>query len=116
MNDKIVEQLRKQFPNGHPDFLPLCLDEIDLHSRKNADYAKGGDPLGNFRRVSFALGQWGMDVPPHMVAWIYMMKQVDCVGNMFGQGYEGGVEGVSDRLRDISVYAKLAEILYKERN
>lgn len=100
--------------HGHPDFYKLTKDEEKLHSAKNKDYTQGGDPLGNFKRVSAALENWGIDCPSYVVAFIYMMKQVDAVGNMFGQGYEGDVEGVEDRLRDVSVYAKLATILYKE--
>ncbi len=109
-------QLKVHFPNGHPDFIPLCLEEIELHSQKNADYAggEGNDPLGNFNRVSDMLCEWGFDIPSWGVAWIYLMKQVDCVGNMIGQGYNGEVEGITKRLQDISVYAKLIQILYDE--
>ena len=109
-----VEELRQKFPNGHPKFVSLCLDEMELHSQKNADYAQGGDPLGNFNRVSLVLLEWGQDIPPYLVAFIYMMKQVDAVGNMLGQGYEGRTEGIKSRLQDISVYAKLIGILYEE--
>lgn len=101
------------FSHGHPDFIPLCLEEMELHSQKNADYARGGDPLGNFKRVSEVLSLWGLNVPPYMVALIYMMKQVDAIGNMLGQYYEGEVEGIKSRLLDISVYAKLIGILYE---
>lgn len=106
--------LRDRYPNGHPKFVALCLEEMKLHSEKNADYAKGGDPLGNFNRVSAAWKQWGVDKPPHVVAFEYLMKQLDAVGNMLGQEYEGQVEGVKGRLQDISVYAKLVQILYAE--
>lgn len=95
-------------------FNHLCQIEIELHDKKNEDYAHGGDPLGNFKRVAQALKEWGISLPPYAVAWVYLMKQVDCVGNMIGQDYEGGVEGMSERLRDISVYAKLVDILYQE--
>lgn len=108
------EMIRAKYPNGHPDFIPLCFEEMALHSEKNADYACGGDPLGNFVRVSSMLEDWGLYIPPYMVAFIYMMKQVDAIGNMLGRGYEGQVEGVVGRLQDISVYAKLIAILYEE--
>ena len=107
-------ELRLLFPHGHPDFLPKFLAMIKLHSDKNHDYAKGGNPLGNFNRVSDMLKQWGIDLPPYAVAMVYMLKQVDCVGNMIGQNYEGSVEGIDGRLQDISVYATLISILYKE--
>lgn len=111
----IEKTLREDFPHGHPDFIPITLDEVKLHSAKNKDYTGGNsDPLGNFRRVSEALKLWGYRLKPYDVAWIYMMKQVDAVGRMFAQEYEGEIEGIDDKLQDISVYAKLARILYKE--
>ena len=112
---QILTNLRVHYPYGHPEFIPLCLEEMELHSQKNADYARGGDSLGNFKRVSKTLSLWGIDCPPYVVALIYMMKQVDAVGWMLGQNYEGQVEGIKSRLQDISVYAKLIGILYKER-
>lgn len=60
------------------------------------------------------LAEWGVDLPPCSVAFVYMLKQVDAVGQMLGRGYEGEVEGVSKRLQDVSVYAKLAQILFED--
>lgn len=110
-----LERLQDKYPNGHPKFIPLCLEEMELHSKKNADYARGGNPLGNFVRVSEMLRRWGYWIHPHDVALIYMLKQVDAVGNMLGNDYEGRVEGIKSRLQDISVYAKLITILYEEK-
>lgn len=95
-------------------FNKLCQEEIELHDRKNNDYARGGDPLGNFKRVSRMLKEWGITLPPYAVAWVYLMKQIDAAGNMIGQDYNGEVEGIKGRLQDISVYAKLALILYED--
>jgi len=50
--EEIEKQLKEMYPNGHPRFIKLALDCMELHSQKNSDYAKGGDPLGNFDRVS----------------------------------------------------------------
>lgn len=102
------------FPHGHPAFIPMCIEEMELHSQKNADYARNGDPLGNFYRVSDTLRSYSIDLSPAQVAFVYMMKQVDAVGRMLGQEYEGEVEGTKGRLQDISVYAKLVTILRKE--
>lgn len=104
----------KEF-HGHPDFLKLTEDELQLHSEKNRDYARGGSPLGNFERVSDMLERWGYNIPPRDVAFIFMMKQLDAVGNMLGQNYEGQTESMNSRLMDISVYAKLMIILGKEK-
>ena len=110
----VYNKLRAEYPNGHPSFIGLCLEEMKLHSAKNADYAKGGDPLGNFHRVSEVLNHAGLKVSPAMVAFIYMMKQMDAAGRMLCSGYEGQVEGLADRLMDIGVYAKLIQILRRE--
>jgi hypothetical protein len=115
MNIKTIEaELRKLYPSGHPDFIPMCLEEIKLHSEKNADYAKYGNPLGNFKRVSGMLWLCGMpETPPEVVALIYMLKQIDAVMNMLIKDYEGEIEGIDAKLKDIAVYAKLISILRK---
>lgn len=101
---------------GHPDFIDMTLDELKLHSEKNKDYAQGGDPLGNFKRVAKILGQYpNLDLSkPEVVAIVYMMKQLDAALWMLSQDYEGKVENVDTRLCDVHVYAKLARILHKE--
>ena len=48
----------KQKLHGHPRFYEIIEALKDLHSRKNHDYASGGDPLGNFRRVATILAQY----------------------------------------------------------
>jgi hypothetical protein len=39
MIDKIVENARRLFPHGHPDYITKTIDEMKLHSDKNHDYA-----------------------------------------------------------------------------
>ena len=107
--------MRKRGFQGHPKYLELTEQELILHSLKNHDYARGGDPLGNFKRVSDTLTAWGYDMPPRDVAFMFLMKQLDAVGNMLGQGYEGKTEGINGRLMDIAVYAKLMIILGEEK-
>ena len=106
--------MKKKDFHGHPDYLKLTEDELKLHSAKNRDYATGGDPLGNFKRVSDMLTKWGYSITPRDTAFIFLMKQLDAVGNMLGQEYEGQTESIDGRLMDISVYAKLMIILGKE--
>jgi len=100
--------------HGHPDFYKMTEQEIELHSAKNKDYAQGGDPLGNFKRVSAVLKTWGFNIPPELVCLIYGLKQLDAAFWMLSQGYEGEVENFDTRLTDVHVYAKLARILHKE--
>lgn len=99
---------------GHPKFKELTEEEIKLHDEKNADYAGGGNPLGNFYRVSAILKVWGYDISPTLVALIYALKQQDAYMWMLSQGYEGKVESIDVRLRDDHVYKKLARILHGE--
>lgn len=113
MKIELEKKLQACFPHGHPDFIPMTIDEMRLHSEKNYDYAREGDPLGNFYRVADALNSMGMTITPTEVCVVYMMKQLDAAIQMITGGYEGNVENADTRLRDVHVYAKLARILYK---
>lgn len=99
---------------GHPMFEQLTKEEVELHEAKNKDYAQGGDPLGNFHRVSAILKVWGFDIPPSLVAIIYALKQQDAAMWMISQGYEGEIENVDTRFRDDHVYKKIIRILRRE--
>ena len=116
MKMKLVEQLRELFPNGHPKFTDMTIDELKLHSDKNYDYAFGGDPLGNFNRVALILSQYpNLDIcKPEIVALVYMLKQLDAVLWMMAKGHKGQVEGIDKRLEDVHVYAKIARIILGE--
>jgi hypothetical protein len=106
----LMEELRKEFPHGHPEFLPMLLAKAKLHSDKNHDYAKGGNPLGNFERVSTILSLYpGLNLgSPVVVMLIYALKQVDAVLWGFCQKIDQKVEGPIERLGDILVYAGIA--------
>ena len=114
----IEQQLRSLFHSGHKSFISKSLEEIALNSLKNGDYAGAGDPLGNFKRVAEMLRNcYPLETPwrPSLIALIYMLKQVDavmlalCSGNV-----DLKAESLQDKLRDISVYAKLINILLAE--
>jgi hypothetical protein len=95
----------------------MTLDEQKLHSEKNSDYAKGGNPLGNFTRVAAILSNYPklkLDSPT-VIAIVYAMKQLDAALWMLNEGYEGKVENIDTRLQDVHVYMKLARILEMER-
>jgi hypothetical protein len=102
--------------HGHPDFYRLCEEEMDLHSRKNWDYSAGGDPLGNFNRVSAILVMYPRLKlsDPAVVAITYMLKQLDSSLWMLSNGHEAKVEGQKERWQDISVYSKIISILISE--
>jgi len=103
--------LRSEFPHGHPRFSELVVEIAKLHSDKNHDYARGGDPLGNFKRCAEALG-----MPPARYAWMLVWKQIDAVNHAMLCGDANIVESVRDKLRDIAVYSLLIMIMLEEEN
>ena len=109
--------MRKREFHGHPDYLKITDDELELHSAKNRDYARGGDPLGNFKRVADFFSTYpNLDLSnPVIVCIAYAMKQLDAALWMLSQDFEGEVENVDSRLRDVHVYMKIARILHKEK-
>ena len=96
----------------------LTQRELELYRAKNKDYTQGGDLFGNFKRVSVIM----MLYPklklsdPRVVAMVYLMKQLDAALWMLSEGYEGEIEGINDRLMDISVYAKILILLNEDNN
>jgi hypothetical protein len=114
--NRIMSEIRELWSGGHPDFLGITFDELKLHSEKNTDYSKGGDALGNFHRVAKILSNYpNLKVnDPTVISLIYALKQLDAALWMINQGYEGSVENVETRLRDVHIYMKIARILHKE--
>ncbi len=113
---EIISKLREAFPYGHPDFTDMTVEELALHSSKNHDYARGGNPLGNFNRVGSILELYpGLSLgSPVVVAIVYALKQLDAALWMLCQKFEGDVENIETRLADVHVYMKLARILHRE--
>jgi len=106
--------MKKQ--KGHPLFYELTKEEVELHDAKNADYRSVRDPLANFKRVASIMALYPDMVwaTPESVAVVYMFKQLDSYLSLTERGLEGGVENISTRLRDVSIYAKLIRILHEE--
>lgn len=115
LKDNIEADLKSLYPHGHPEFIPMTLDECRLHSEKNHDYARGGDPLGNFQRRAKIAQLYKIDLSnPAQVAIWDAFKQIDAALWMLSQGYEGEVEDVDKRLQDAHVYFKLARLLRRD--
>lgn len=112
----IKKALHEIYPHGHQDYITNALDKIKLHSEKNRDYALGGDPFGNFIRVSSFFAQYpGLSLSdPAIVALIYMFKQVDAVLWALSQGHDQE-ESVDARWPDVVVYAGIIEIMLTRR-
>lgn len=103
--------------HGHPRFYELLDELADLHSRKNHDYAAGGNPLGNFQRRGDLYSRYpGLNLSdPVVVALVDMQKQLDAALWFCSNGHTAGVEGKIDRLRDVACYAILAMIMEEEK-
>lgn len=117
-NKTLKDTMMDLFPNGHPEFVPALLAQMQLHNDKNFDYARGGNPLGNFVRVANILKQWPefpFDTPAG-VAFIYALKQLDAEAWTMCQGGECKVEGLEGRTIDQAVYATLRHCLRVERD
>jgi len=102
---------------GHPLFRVLTKEELELHDQKNQDYRSDSDPLANFKRVATIMALYpGMNwATPVGVTIIYALKQQDACLSLLERSYEGGVETVDTRARDVSVYWKILRILHREK-
>lgn len=113
-----IEMIKGMFPHGHRKFYEIMFDLMDLHNKKNHDFASDEDPLSNFDRVGHLTDMydvWGWDVSSSVkVAVIYKLKQFDAFMNLLQQNKKALVEGVPERLKDVAVYSVLEMILYEE--
>jgi len=107
--------LEHQFPDAAPGFIDLSIEEMNLHNRKNHDYAHGGDPLGNFNRVAAIFAMYpGLDLAkPEVVCLVYAMKQVDAILWQESQGHEAKAEGWRGRAQDVGNYIGKLFVLLK---
>lgn len=97
-------------------FYEFLRQNMELHNRKNRDYAFGGHPFGNFHRVASILKLY-----PNFpfatakgVAWIFALKQLDAVFNSWSAGHELLQDSRLERHRDINVYGAIAAIADEE--
>jgi len=114
--EEVIEKFKELFPHGDPMFYEIIISNCQLHNDKNRDYATKENPLGNFKRVAEWAKKYNLITEGHeatKVALLYAMKQWDAVLKLLGSNQIGEVEGVSDRLNDISVYSIIARILYE---
>lgn len=112
------EELRAVHPHGHPSFISKVLKDIELHSKKNHDYAAGGSPLGNFERVAAILSRYpNFPITTSAgIAMVYMLKQLDAVLWNMCQGHKLNVEGLEERLSDITVYSVILRCMLDARD
>lgn len=93
----------------------MAVDELAMHARKNHDYARGGDRMGNFRRCAsfFSMYPNLKLSDPRVFTISLMMKQLDAVLWAMNQGGEQAVESIDDKLRDIHIYTKIVRVINK---
>lgn len=93
---------------GHPRFYELVEEMIDLHNRKNANYAKDSNPLSNFEECE------SFGVPAHIGAMVRMSDKWSRLVQLMGGKKDMVGEPMKDTLRDFAVYC-LLEIILLER-
>ena len=116
--DIIVGGLRMKYPNGHPLFLDLVLEELELHGNKNHDYAKGGNPIGNFYRLADIMKLYpGFPIDtPEGSAVIQMLKQLDAAMWIMAKRIETKVEGLDARFKDVGIFTKLVRCILRDKS
>lgn len=115
--EKEKEEEKEEEKYGHPRFYELLKEFADLYSRKNHDYAVGGDPLGSFKRRAMIYSMYpGLDLSdPTVVALVGTMKQLDAALWLLSNKHDAIVEGVNERLKDVAIYASIGMILEEEK-
>jgi hypothetical protein len=99
--------------NVYDEFRILCEDEAELYERKNKDYAGGGDPFGNFKRIANILSNYkGLRIDHPLTEIAHgILKQLDCVLDTLANNRTLEEESIQRRLRDISVYCKIGTLM-----
>lgn len=94
--------------DSEEDFRVLTEEEIELYEKKKKDYVGGKDPFGNFNRVANILTNYPEINPAHplFVAAFGILKHFDCVLHALEKN-RNLKESLRERLKDISVFAKL---------
>ena len=94
--------------NGHPGFYELLKKMADIHSRKNANYAKSSDPLSNFR-MSRDLG-----IDPFKGCLIRMSDKWSRICQLSNGVTDLVGESLEDTLIDEAIYSLIAILLLRE--
>jgi hypothetical protein len=93
----------------NPKFEALLQEILELHNKKNEDYATGADPFSNFR------GCEKFGVPAWKGVLVRMSDKWSRICNIVNKGTEAQNEPLDDSFRDLAVYSLIALLLYKEQ-
>lgn len=92
----------------NPKFDKLIAEIVDLHNRKNHDYAQDADPLSNFRRCeSFGIPAWKGVLVRLSDKWSRVEQ--------LSSGKQPKNESLRDSLIDSAVYSLIAVLLLDEQ-
>ena len=107
---------RKRY--GHPLFYKVCEELMELHSKKNYQYATIDNPLGNFNRCGeMNKVLFKEDVNPYIATiLIYMSKQWDGLLQIVGLGKTEICDQLEDKAFDLACYAIIMIIKLREMN
>lgn len=95
---------------GHPAFYKLLDKMKEMHSNKNHDYAGEDDPFRNFK-MSEAMG-----IEPWKGCLIRMGDKYSRLCSFAKkEEYKVKDENIENTLLDLSIYALICIILYRER-
>lgn len=90
-------------------FDDILKEMSELHNKKGSDYGSGTDPYANVRAASeFGVPAW-LGTIVRLNDKITRIKSFTRKGNLANESLE-------DSLKDIAVYAVIAQILYREEN
>ena len=101
---------------GHKLFYKVCEELMDLHSRKNYQYATVDNPLGNFERCGeMTKVLFKADITPSLAVLLaYMSKQWDGVLQMVGLGKTEVADQLEDKFFDLACYSIIAIVKLRE--
>jgi hypothetical protein len=102
---------------GNPKFYRILDEMKELYNKKNQQYATHNDTEGNFKRTAILANKLLKDSiknRPLAMDLLFMAKQIDGVYEIVGEGKEGTVDSLKDKLMDIAVYSIISMILIED--
>lgn len=89
----------------NPAFSSLLKEMLELHDRKNADYATDGNPYSNFE-IAGALGRMFTD-PVDIACAVLIGVKIARLAELRGKGKTPKNESIADTFIDLATYAAI---------
>jgi DNA-binding SARP family transcriptional activator len=90
-------------------FKAIVKEEMDLLTRKGAEYASDADALANFKKRAEDIG-----IDPKQILWIFLSKHLDSIKSFVKKGKEISDEPIAGRIQDARNYLFLLHCLIDE--